>query len=157
VTVRVAELQDAEALVVLINAAFVVERFFLDRDRTNLAEVLGFFKTGTFLIAIGEDGALDGCAYIERRGESAYLGLLSIHPSRQRSGFGARLVAAVEKYCFELGFRQMDLRIVNVREELHAFYRKLGYKETGTSPFPADIETRVPCHFVHMSKALAAC
>ena len=153
-TVRVAELQDAEAIVGLINAAFVVERFFLDRDRTNLTEVLGFFETGTFLIAVSENGALDGCVYIERRGERAYLGLLSIHPSRQRSGLGARLAAAAEKYCFDMGCRFIDLRTVNVRVELPAFYRKLGYQETGTSPFPADVETRMPCHFVHMSKPL---
>jgi hypothetical protein len=26
--------------------------------------------------------------------------------------------------------------------------------ETGTAPFPADIVTKVPCHFVTMSKPL---
>jgi GNAT superfamily N-acetyltransferase len=157
VTVRVAGLHDAEAIVELINAAFVVERFFIDHDRTNLTEVLGFFKTGIFLLAVGEERTLDGCVYLEPRGERAYLGLLSIHPSRQRSGFGAKLVAAAEKHCSELGCLFIDLRIVNVREGLPTFYGKLGYRETRTSPFPADVETRVPCHFVHMSKALASC
>jgi len=48
----------------------------------------------------------------------------------------------------------MDLRIVNLREELPAFYRKLGYMETGTEPFPSDLDTKLPCHFVNMSKPL---
>ncbi len=150
--VRVAELPDAPAIVGVINAAFVVERFFIDRDRTTLKEVLEFFRSGTFLIALSEDMSLTGCVYLERRGERAYLGLLSIHPSRQKTGLGAGLIRAAEKYCFDQGCRHIDLRIVNVREELPAFYQKLGYRESGTSPFPADVETRIPCHFVHMSK-----
>jgi hypothetical protein len=64
------------------------------------------------------------------------------------------LVAAGEERCRELGCRMMDLLIVNVREELPAFYRRLGYDETGTEPFPADVPTRLPCHFIKMSKPL---
>ena len=48
----------------------------------------------------------------------------------------------------------MDLRIVNLREELPAFYRKLGYTETGTEPFPETEPTRLPCHLICMSKQL---
>jgi hypothetical protein len=48
----------------------------------------------------------------------------------------------------------MDLQIVNLREELPAFYRKLGYEETGTAPFPTDVVTKLPCQFVKMSKVL---
>jgi hypothetical protein len=48
----------------------------------------------------------------------------------------------------------MDLRIVNLREELPPFYRRLGYVETGTAPFPEEIKSKLPCHFVLMSKPL---
>jgi hypothetical protein len=48
----------------------------------------------------------------------------------------------------------MDLRIVNLREELPPFYRKLGYSDIGESPWPADVPTKLPCHFIEMSKAL---
>jgi hypothetical protein len=48
----------------------------------------------------------------------------------------------------------MDLRIVNVRQELPAFYRRLGYQETGTASFPSEVRTKLPCHFINMSKAL---
>lgn len=49
----------------------------------------------------------------------------------------------------------MDLQIVNVRQELPAFYVRLGYVADGTNPFPADVPTKIPCHFVKMWKALA--
>jgi hypothetical protein len=50
----------------------------------------------------------------------------------------------------------MYLNIVNVREELPPFYRKLGYRETGTAPFHADATEKVKltCHFIRMEKAL---
>jgi len=48
----------------------------------------------------------------------------------------------------------MDILIVNLRTELPPYYRKRGYVETGTAPFPASTPTTMPCHFVRMSKAL---
>jgi len=51
----------------------------------------------------------------------------------------------------------MDLRIVNVRRELPAFYRYLGYIETGTAPFTHGVATKLPCHFIEMSKSLREC
>jgi N-acetylglutamate synthase-like GNAT family acetyltransferase len=150
---RIAEIADAEEITRLINAAFLVERFFIDGDRINLEQVLGRFTSGEFLVA-QEDGAMAGCVYIEPRGERSYLGLLSIDPSRQGSGLGSRLVAAAEERSRELGSRFMDLQIVNLREELPAFYRRLGYVEQGVAPFPPDVITKAPCHFVTMSKPL---
>jgi hypothetical protein len=61
---------------------------------------------------------------------------------------------AAEDYCRGLGLRFMDIKVVNLREELVGFYRRRGYVETGTSAFPAEVETRLPCHFIDMSKPL---
>jgi GNAT superfamily N-acetyltransferase len=91
---------------------------------------------------------------VELRGERGYFGPLSVDPERQGSGTGKLLVKAAEDYARAHGCRFMDLRIVNLREELPAFYRKLGYAETGTEPFPETEPTKLPCHLVCMSKAL---
>jgi GNAT superfamily N-acetyltransferase len=152
-TIRVAEISEAEGIVTLINAAFRIEKFFVDGDRINLDQVLSMFPKGEFLM-VDDDGAPAGCVYVERRDERAYFGLLSIDPTRQRSGLGSRLVAAAEQWGREKGCRFMDLRIVNLREELPAFYQRLGYVEDGADPFPPDTPTKLPCHFVNMSKAL---
>lgn len=150
---RIAGVADAEAVTRLINRAFLVERFFIDGDRIDLSQVRGLFQKGEFLVS-DDGGALAGCVYIEARGERSYLGLLSIDPSRQRSGLGSKLVAAAEVRGRENGCRFMDLQIVNLREELPAFYRRLGYAEDGAAPFPEGVPTKLPCHFVKMSKRL---
>jgi N-acetylglutamate synthase-like GNAT family acetyltransferase len=152
--IRRAANHETEALMRLINAAFAVEKFFIESDRISLAEVGEYFQTGAFLVA-EDDGEMAACIYVELRGERGYFGLLSVDPIRQRSGLGRRLIAAAEEFCRDAGCRFMDMRIVNLREELPAYYTKLGYVGIGVSPFPPEVETKLPCHFVEMSKALA--
>jgi GNAT superfamily N-acetyltransferase len=91
---------------------------------------------------------------VEQRGPRGYVGLLSVDPARQKAGIGKRLVKAAEEHCRALGCTAMDLQIVNLRRELPAFYESLGYAESGAAPFPQDVVTKLPCHFVRMSKPL---
>jgi GNAT superfamily N-acetyltransferase len=150
---RIAAAFDTEALVRLINAAFLVERFFIEGDRIHAKTVRKLMGTGQFLIADDDDG-ISACVYIEPRGDRAYLGLLSVDPSRQRSGLGSRMVAAAEEHARASGIHHMDLRIVNLRQGLPEFYGRLGYAVTGASPVSPDVKTKQPCHFINMSKAL---
>lgn len=150
---RQAEPTDAEAIAAIVNAAFRVERFFIDGDRTNPEHIRSLLQTGIFLLAEAS-GQLIGCVYVELRGEQGYFGLLAIDPERQKTGLGKRLVEAAEDYCRAAGCREMALQIVNVREELPGFYQRLGYQETGTAPFKSLNQPKVPCHFVQMAKPL---
>ena len=150
---RMAQLDDAENIARLVNAAFRAERFFTDGDRTNPEKVRELLQKGKFLL-MEEGGKLTGCVYVELRGDRGYFGLLAVEPALQRSGLGSRMVAAAEDYCRAADFRFMDLTIVNLRTELPAFYHRLGYTESGTLPFPRDQHTNQPCHLVKMSKAL---
>jgi N-acetylglutamate synthase-like GNAT family acetyltransferase len=139
----------------VINSAFrVAEEFFCFEDRITLEEVERLFTTGSFLIA-ESDRVLAGCVYVELKdGERSYLGLLSVDPAQQQSGLGSLLMTAAEKHCRELGSRLMEIYIVNLRTELWPFYQRRGYMETGTLPFPADVQTKEPCHFITMEKPL---
>lgn len=150
---RIAEASDAEAITALVNLAFQAERFFADSDRIDRNQVRELLGKGEFLLE-ESGGRLAGCVYIEPRGERAYLGLLSVEPSLQGAGIGRRLMSAAEARCRKKGARFMDLNIVNLREELPAFYRSQGYAEVGTAPFPATVTTKLPCHFIRMSKPL---
>jgi N-acetylglutamate synthase-like GNAT family acetyltransferase len=155
VEVRKAGVDDVEAVTAVINTAFrKAESFFIEQDRIDAESVGALMEKGQFLVA-QQDGTVTGCVYLERRGERAYLGLLSVHPARQGAGIGSKLMNAAEQHCRKAGCRFMDLRIVNLRTENHAFYRRRGYLETGTEPFPAELPTKLPCHFVNMSKPLA--
>ena len=151
---RTAQLDDAENIARLVNAAFRPERFFIAADRTNPDKVRELLQKGKFLL-VEEDGLLAGCVYVDLRGERGYFGLLAVDPSLQRSGLGSRMVAAAEAYCRDAGCRFMDLTIVNLRAELPGFYNRLGYVESGTLPFPPDQHPNQPCHLVRMSKSLA--
>lgn len=153
--VRIATIENAEAITAVINAAFrKAESFFIERERIDAESVRGLMTKGQFLLA--EDRAtVVGCVYLERRGERTYLGLLSVDPERQGAGIGSRLMNVAEERCAAAGCRFMDLRIVNLRTENHALYLRRGYVETGTEPFPPELETKLPCHFINMSKPLA--
>jgi predicted N-acetyltransferase YhbS len=160
VKVRLAEPADAEKIRAVINRAFrPAEGFFVDDDRINVAGVLSFLDTGRFLLAENEQ-QLVGCVYVEPRPTSnpedckAYLGLLAVDPAYQQCGFGSMLMDAAEDYSRALGAAFMDIKVVSLREGLFGYYRRRGYVETGTSPFPAEVVTKVSCHFVEMSKPL---
>jgi ribosomal protein S18 acetylase RimI-like enzyme len=149
-----ATVADAPGITAVINAAFrIAEGFFIDGNRITQTEVEESLAKGAFLLA-ETDGKLNGCVYVEMRGERSYLGLLSVDPTAQQSGLGSRLMNEAERYCRERGSHSMDILIVSLREELPAFYQRRGYVESGTTPFPTDVPTKVPCHFINMSKPL---
>lgn len=149
-TIRFAGDSDVSALTRLINAAFAVERIVFDGDRINDHGTREYMGKGKILIA--EDPAgFAGCVYCEVRGERGYLGLLAVDPSRQGTGLGRKLVAAAEDYFRSADCRAVDLRTLSPRE-LPAFYKRLGYEETGTAPFPAERKAKIPGHFILMSK-----
>jgi GNAT superfamily N-acetyltransferase len=152
--IRSATLADAESVAGLINAAFVVERVAFEGDRIDVPGVRELMAKGTFLLA--ENGAEPlGCAYVEKREERSYLGLLAVAPGRQGTGLGRRLVATAEQYARQAGCAAMDLRIISPREKvLVPFYARLGYTGHGTASLDSAIPAKVPCHYVLMSKPL---
>jgi len=147
----------------LINDAFKVEAFFKIGDRTSADEILRMMEDpstprgtgGQFLVLEEPPGTIVGSVYLQFQGDRAYLGMLSIEPSRQGCGLGRLLIDAVEARSRERGCRAVDIHIVNLREELLPFYRRLGYVENGTLPFSDTDRASRPCHFIVMTKALA--
>jgi GNAT superfamily N-acetyltransferase len=151
---RHAGLADVEPLATLINTVFRVELPFIAGDRTNPDGVREYMKKGKFILV--EDSAeLAGCVYVELRGDHGYLGLLGVATRRQGTGLGRVLMDAAEQFFRDAGCVVVDLRIVSARTSLPAFYRHLGYTETGTAPFPQDVPAKVPCHYILMSKSIA--
>jgi GNAT superfamily N-acetyltransferase len=151
--IRIAAAADVEPLAGLINAAFVVEQPFIEGERIDPAGVREYMQKGKFLVA--EDAAeLTGCVYVELRGERGYLGLLGVAPARQGTGLGRKLMEAAEDYFQAAGCQGIDLRIISPRTPLPKFYEHMGYAQTGTSPFAADVPVKMSCHYILMSKQL---
>jgi len=152
IRVRTAAPSDAGAIADLVNQAFSVERFFVEGDRTDEAEVRALMARGWFLCA-DIDSELVGCVFLEQRGERGYFGMLSVSPARQKAGIGRLLVDRCEAHFRAAGCAAVDIKIVHLRSELPPFYRALGYRETGTAPF-VDDSLKQAAHFVLMSKPL---
>jgi ribosomal protein S18 acetylase RimI-like enzyme len=151
--VREAVPADAPQIVLLINRAFQVERFFKNADRTNLEQVQQMMQDGTFLLLVDRN-EIAACIFVKLTGDRAYLGTLAVDPGRQRSGVGTRTMQEAENYCRVAGCTALDIRIVNVRTELPAIYRKFGFVETGTESAEMIKAATQPVHFVTMSKPL---
>jgi len=150
---RIADPADAGALVRLINSAFRVELPYIEGERINAAGVRSYMAKGKFLVAESSP-CLAGCVYVELRSDRGYLGLLGVDPPLQGTGLGRKLMDAAENYFREAGCRAIDLRVISARTPLPAFYRHLGYLETGTAPFAPEVPVKVPCHYILMSKSL---
>jgi ribosomal protein S18 acetylase RimI-like enzyme len=152
--VRDATIADLDALTRMVNTAYAVEHFIYDGERISPKEFADLLKTGRVLL-LEQDGAPLGCIYLQLHDDSGYLGLLSVAPSRQNEGIGQSLVALAENSFRSQGLKTSELQVINVRGELLEFYRRLGYRESGTSPWPHDAPpTHLPCHFIRMTKPL---
>jgi GNAT superfamily N-acetyltransferase len=154
IAIRTAAADDVPRIVALLNAAFAMERAFIDRDRTSAAEIAQYLAIGTFFVVdAGDGGALASCMYLEQRGDRLYLGMLAVSPAQQGRGLGRQMMAAAESHAASLGCRAIDIRIVDRRTELPPFYRSLGFVDNGAEPFVDPLLTK-PCHFIRMVKEL---
>lgn len=155
---RVATLADVPVLVRVINAAYLVERFFIRGDRTSAEEVECLIResNGDFLVLESPAGEIAGCVHARIEGGRGYLGFLSVHPAHQGQGLGRRLVEAVATYCESAGCEALDLDVFNVRPELPPFYASLGFDPQSEAPFQKQELLLQPAHLIRMTKPLKA-
>lgn len=154
-SVRRATSADAHALADLVNQAYVVEDYFVEGDRTTAAEVVDMMARGTFLVLDRQGAAtLGGAVYVTIAGRRGYFGMLAVGAGLQGRGLGKRLVRIAEAMCEAASCIEMTMKIVNLREELARWYRSLGYRATGTTPYAGNRTVKLACHFVEMARPL---
>lgn len=159
IALRSARREEADALSALVNSAYrgdssragwTTEADLLGGQRTDPAALREFMAAGeTALdrVLLVYDGTADGtglgrvpeaCVQLERRGDDAYLGMLTVQPVRQASGLGRRLLDAAEGWAAaRWGARTVIMTVITQRPELIAWYERRGYSATGeTAPFP---------------------
>ena len=109
----------------------------------------------TFLVVdVPSGNGLAASVCVEVRGDRAYFGMLSVAPAHQKKDLGRVLIAAVEAHGRAAGCTALDIDVVNLREELPAFYALMGFTETGTAPFTKGHKLKRPVHLILMSKTL---
>ncbi|WP_159015443.1 GNAT family N-acetyltransferase [Cognatiluteimonas profundi] len=147
-TFRAATPADVPAVVALVESAYrgdssrrgwTTEADLVDGSRTSEEDVLATILRPRSRIVLAEhDGALLACAHVADDGDAGYFGLFSVRPDLQGAGIGKAVMSEAERVAHEeWGLPIMRMTVIDVRQELIAFYQRHGYRRTGeVKPFP---------------------
>jgi len=139
---------DVDAIVVLVESAYrgdvsrqgwTTEADLLDGRRTGADDVAACLQRPRSRVVLAErDGAMLACAHVAEEDGAGYFGMFSVDPGRQGGGIGKQLLAEAERIVRdEWTLPSMRMTVIDVREELIAFYERRGYRRTGIfKPFP---------------------
>jgi len=167
-TLRLAGASDAPAIAALVESAYrgdesrrgwTTEAALFPDNRTNPQEIAGLLADPDARFVLAHDGeVLVGCAMIRNENGAGYFGLFAVKPNLQGAGLGKQVLAFAEAQARALwNCREMAMTVINIREELVAFYERRGYRKTATKPFPFDKEPgarRKDFHFLVLTKPL---
>lgn len=145
---RAATEADIDAIVALVTSAYrgessragwTTEADLLDGARID-PEVLraDIARDGSRVVLAERDGALLACAHVAIDGDAGYFGMFSVVPGLQGGGIGKQVLAECERIVRDdWRLPAMRMTVIDVRDELIAFYQRRGYRRTGiTKPFP---------------------
>jgi ribosomal protein S18 acetylase RimI-like enzyme len=147
-TFRAATPDDASAIVALVESAYrgdasragwTTEADFLDGRRTGPDDVLAQIGRPRSRILLAEqDGALLACAHVADEDGAGYFGMFSVRPNLQNGGVGKAVLVEAERIAREeWKLPAMKMTVIDIRDELIAWYERRGYRRTGiTKPFP---------------------
>lgn len=147
-TFRTATVADIPALVELVTSAYrgdssrrgwTTEADLLDGNRIDPELLRADITRADSRVLIAErDGAMLACAHVARDGGYGYFGMFSVMPGLQGQGIGRQVLARAEQVVRdELGLAVLRMSVIDVRDELIAWYQRRGYRCTGVvKPFP---------------------
>jgi len=145
---RAATAADIDAIVALVESAYrgdasrqgwTTEADFLEGRRTGADDVSACLARERSRILLAErDGALLACAHVAEEDGAGYFGMFSVRPDLQGGGIGKHVLAEAERIARdEWQLATMRMTVIDIRDELIAFYERRGYHRTGiTKPFP---------------------
>lgn len=92
-------------------------------------------------VAAGDAAAaprLVACAHVADEDGAGYFGMFAVRPGLQRAGIGHRVLAEAERIVREeWRLPSMRMSVIDLRDELIAWYQRRGYRRTGVyRPFP---------------------
>jgi ribosomal protein S18 acetylase RimI-like enzyme len=87
-----------------------------------------------------DDGTpeLLACAHVAVEDGAGYFGMFSVRPNLQGAGIGKAVLSEAERIAHdEWRVPTMRMTVIDIRDELIAFYERRGYRRTGIKkPFP---------------------
>ncbi len=145
---RAATPHDIPALVALVTSAYrgeasragwTTEADLLEGQRID-PEVLraDLARPRSRVLVAGDEAGLAACAHVADEDGAGYFGMFAVRPGLQRGGLGGRLLAECERVAREeWALPAMRMTVIDVRDELIAWYQRRGYRRTGVlKPFP---------------------
>jgi len=120
-------------------AGWTTEADLLDGRRTGPDDIEAIIARPQSQLLLAErEGHLLACAHIAVEDGAGYFGMFSVDPRRQGEGLGKTVLAEAERIVAgPWACPTMRMTVIDVREELIAFYERRGYRRTGIKkPFP---------------------
>ena len=139
---------DVDAIVALVESAYrgdtsrqgwTTEADLLDGRRTGADDVSDSIARPRSMILLAEQNrTLLACAHVADEDGAGYFGMFSVQPRLQGAGIGKRMLVEAERFVRDdWGLPKMRMTVIDVRDELIAFYQRRGYRRTGVyKPFP---------------------
>ena len=139
---------DIDAIVALVESSYrgatsragwTTEADLLDGMRIDAPRVREDLERDGSLVLLGEhDNQLIACANICIDDGVGYFGMFSVVPGMQGSGIGKQMLAEAERIARDdWQLPVMRMTVIDVRDELIAFYERRGFHRTGIhKPFP---------------------
>jgi ribosomal protein S18 acetylase RimI-like enzyme len=152
---RLADIADLDELNELVNKAYrgsagwTNEHQLVRGQRTNKDELKTIIDNQgrenqvilVFSHLVFASSTLVAAVLLEQKDDNtAYLGMLSVAPSHQQLGIGAKILTVSADYIIEKwGIHKIEITVIKQRTELISWYEHHGYSKTGTMvPFPYD-------------------
>lgn len=145
---RAATEADIPALVALVTSAYrgeasragwTTEADLLDGQRIDPDVLRTDLQRPRSRVLVAERaGQMLACAHVADEGGTGYFGMFAVHPGLQGGGVGGRVLAEAERVVREdFALPLMRMTVIDVRDELIAWYERRGYRRTGIfKPFP---------------------
>lgn len=145
---------DVAEIVRVVNAAYRVEDFFINGDRTSAADVTARCSVphSAFLVVDHAPGRLAAAVHVAVREGRCWFGMLSVDPAAQGEGHARTLLAAIDAWAHEQGCVEEEIEVVDLRSELPGFYAKFGFTTVGERPFPDPHKLKRPARLTVMRR-----
>jgi ribosomal protein S18 acetylase RimI-like enzyme len=152
-TFRAATHADIPVLVSLVESAYrgdtskqgwTTEADILEGRRTGVDDIEACIDRPHSRIVIAERASPAGapdllaCAHVAMEDGAGYFGMFSVQPNLQGGGIGKAVLSEAERIARdEWKLPAMRMTVIDIRDELIAFYERRGYRRTGIKkPFP---------------------
>ena len=146
---RDATAADIDAIVLLVTSAYrgeasragwTTEADLLDGNRIDPDVLRGDIeRPRSRVLLASQGGELVACAHVAIEDGAGYFGMFAVRPVLQGGGVGKAVLAEAERVArVDWGLPVLRMTVIDVREDLIAWYERRGYRRTGIKkPFPA--------------------